>query len=109
MSSTTPNTTTKGRARRAARTKKNIEKEIKRCQESVGPMVPRTCMRRCIVDVVKSRGEGFRVSQEAQNMLQAEAERHLVTTFEKANRLANLSKRETVTANDITQIAYFTS
>ena len=72
-------------------------------------MIPRTCMRRCIVDAVKSQGVGFRVSQDAQLMLQTEAEQHLVTTFEKANRLANLSKRDTVTANDITEIAYFTS
>ena len=111
---TTPQTATmpkankaKVRSRRAKKSKKNIEKEIQKCQESPNPMIPATCVRRCITSAVRSHGTGLRVSQEAQRMLHTGLEAMMVKQFQKANRLAELSHRETVTAEDLQQVAFF--
>ena len=56
---------------------------------------------------VRSHGTGLRVSQEAQHMLHTELEAMMVKQFQKANRLAELSHRETVTAEDLQQVAFF--
>ena len=102
----TPNTI-KVRSRRAKKSAKRIEKEIKKYQEAAGNMVPVTCMRRVIVDAVKEQGRQYRVSFDAQRMLQTEAEQMLVRKFQKANRLAKLSNRDTVTADDLSNVAFF--
>ena len=47
------------------------------------------------------------MSQEAQHMLHTELEAMMVKQFQKANRLAELSHRETVTADDLQQVAFF--
>ena len=107
---TTPKKTiqkTKSRSNRAKKSAKRIEKEIKLCQTSTKTMIPPTCMRRVILDAVKGAGNQYRVSAEAQRMIQEEAENMMVGKFFKANRLASLNNRDTVTKEDLKNVAFF--
>lgn len=104
---TTKTPTIKVRSRRAKKSAKRINKEIQKYQAAPGKMVPVTCMKRVIGDAVKKQGNGYRVSSDAHEILQTEAEQMLVERFMKANELAKLSNRDTVTADDVSNVAFF--
>ena len=99
---TTPTITQK---KKKTRRKNNVAKEIKRYQEKdFGNLIPITCMRRVIKDQLPA---GFRLTADAQKMLQTESENVLVEKLKKANFLANLCKRDTVTAEDLKNVKFF--
>ena len=85
-----------------------IEKEIKKYQTKVtGTLIPRSCMKRVIDEHLADYAGNFRITRDAVNMLQLEAEARVVERLTKANKLAELAKRDTVTANDLKLVAYF--
>jgi len=103
MSDTTTPTITKNK--RKTRRKNNVAKEIKLYQEKhFGTLIPVSCMRRVITDQLP---DGFRLTSDAQKMLQTEAENVIVEKLKKANRLAHLCKRDTVTAEDLKNVEFF--
>ena len=85
-----------------------IEKEILKYQtKETGTLIPRSCMKRVIDDHLSDHGGNFRITREAVNMLQLEAEARVVERLTKANKLAEIAKRDTVTADDLKLVAYF--
>ncbi len=85
-----------------------IEKEILKYQtKETGTLIPRSCMKRVIDDHLANHGGNFRITREAVNMLQLEAEARVVERLTKANKLAEIAKRDTVTADDLQLVAYF--
>jgi len=99
---TTPTITKK---KKKTRRKNNVAKEIKRYQEKeFGNLIPISCMRRVIKDQLPT---GIRLTAAAQKMLQPESENVLVEKLKKANHLAHLCKRDTVTAEDLKNVAFF--
>ena len=86
----------------------NIEKEIVKYQQKItGPLIPRSCMKRVIDEHLADCGSGLRITREAVNMLQLEAENRVVERLTKANKIAEIAKRDTVTADDLKLVAYF--
>ena len=115
MSSTAPTTSatktitkTKNPASKSRRRKTKIEKEIARCQSMEKHLIPVSCMRRVVSEILKKHGESLRITKDAQEMLQAEAEATVVSKLRKANKLASIAKRDTVTADDLKNVSYFT-
>ena len=100
-----PITTSKSRGTKRRKTK--IEKEIIFYQETDKPLIPVSCMKRLGSEILKSHGSSLRITKEAQVMLQAEAENLIVQKLEKANKLALICKRDTVTAEDLKNVKYF--
>ena len=85
-----------------------IEKEIVKYQtKETGTLIPRSCMKRVIDEHLAGHGGNFRITREAVNMLQLEAENRVVERLTKANRIAEIAKRDTVTADDLKMVAYF--
>ena len=78
-----------------------IEKEIREYTEkNHDTLIPASCMRRVIKDILLSHGDYLRMSKEAQTMLQTEAESMLTQKFTRANKIAGVAKRETVSCAD---------
>ena len=88
---------TKPRGRR--RTK--IEKEIDVLQKSDKNLIPKSCFQRLVKDYL---GEGYRITSDASTMLQTETENFIVKRLSKANVLAQLAKRDTVTSDDVKMV-----
>lgn len=75
-----------------------IEKEIAQLQQSDKNMIPKSCFARCVKQYV---GDGFRITEEAAKMLQAESEDYLTHVFSNAAMLATRTGRETIIPDDI--------
>jgi len=87
--------------------KTNVEKEIEKFQKATTPLIPRSCMKRVIDEQLRSYHGGFRITAEAVNMLQSEAEATVVSKLHKANKIAQIAKRDTVTAQDLNLVSFF--
>jgi len=104
-STTTPKskkTITKEKTKKRRRTK--IEKQIKFYQEQNKHLIPVSCMRRLVQEILRENGNGLRITKAAQEMIQTEAENTMVSKLRKANHLANYCNRDTVTAADLRNI-----
>ena len=78
-----------------------IEKEIKEYTEkNHDTLIPASCMRRVIKEILTSHGDYLRMSREAQAMLQTEAEAMLTQKFSQANKIAKVARRETISCAD---------
>ena len=84
--------------------KTKIEREIQKAQESTDFMIPKSCFKRAVRDLL---GKDMRVTKEAVLMLQEETESMIVNKLKKANVLAKLAKRDTLCASDLSMVDYF--
>lgn len=94
--------TTASAPKRVRKTK--IEKEIEKAQESTDFMIPKSCFKRAVRDIL---GPTKRMTKEAVLMLQEETEGMIVNKLKKANVLAKLAKRDTLCAEDLSMVEYF--
>jgi histone H3/H4 len=79
-----------------------IEKEIREYTErNFETLIPASCMRRVVKDILGECGESLRMSRGAQTMLQAEAEAMMTLKFKQAKRIAGIAKRETISQADL--------
>ena len=75
-----------------------IEKEIAELQRSSKNMIPKSCFNRCVKQYV---GAGYRITEQAASMLQAESEDYLTHVFSNAAMLATRTGRETIIPDDL--------
>ena len=82
-----------------------IEKEIKEYTErNHDTLIPASCMRRVIHELLGERKEGMRITREAQRMIQTEAESMLTDKFRVATKIAGIARRETILASDMRMV-----
>jgi histone H3/H4 len=82
-----------------------IEKEIREYTErNHDNLIPASCMRRVVREILSSHGEGLRMTKDAQSMIQMEAESMLTQKFSRAMKIANIAKRDTISPEDMKMV-----
>ncbi len=80
----------------------NAIREIKKEQKKTNLIIPSAPFNRLVQEISKNQNKGnLRIKADAYNTLQHAAENHLIGIFQKSNKCAIASGRETIQTKDI--------
>ena len=90
--------------RSLARRNKKIKAEIMALQRSSENIIPHASFSRVVHEALEQHGE-FSIRSDAMRALQYAAEEHVTEMFQKANKVAAFTGRETVSSKDLIFVA----